>query len=339
MDIELISKYENKGLSGLKNLGNTCFMNSGIQCLSHTIELTDYFLSKKFVDYLNKDHKKAEISITWYKLINALWETKCIVSPNSFHGILRKYAPELGNFGQNDVQEFIIFIVDSLHEIHAKKVKITIDGKIVNEIDRLAYDSMKVWKSYFKDSYSKIIELFYGQIVSTFRNMNGKVLSRNYDPLCFFSLEIPRTINNVNIYDCFNLFTKPEILDGDNQYRCEDTEQLIDAQKDIKFWSFPKILIISFKRFNAMGFKVGDFINFPTENLDLSRYCVGYDKKKYVYDLYAICNHTGGLNGGHYYSYCKNLNGKWHCFNDKSVTEIDKNIVSKDAYVLFYRQK
>ena len=45
MDIELISKYENKGLSGLKNLGNTCFMNSGIQCLSHTIELTDYFLS------------------------------------------------------------------------------------------------------------------------------------------------------------------------------------------------------------------------------------------------------------------------------------------------------
>jgi ubiquitin C-terminal hydrolase len=130
-----------------------------------------------------------------------------------------------------------------------------------------------------------------------------------------------------------------ETLNGDNQYRCEDTEQLIDAQKDIKFWSFPKILIICFKRFNSMGFKIGDFINFPKENLDLSRYCIGYDRKKYVYDLYAVCNHSGGLNGGHYYSYCKNLNNNWYCFNDKNVSEITQNIVSEDAYVLFYRQK
>ena len=57
-----------------------------------------------------------------------------------------------------------------------------------------------------------------------------------------------------------------------------------------------------------------------------------------VYDLYAVCNHTGGMSGGHYTAYCKNpVDGTWSLFDDTRVERIKENqIVTKAAYLLFY---
>ena len=74
--------------------------------------------------------------------------------------------------------------------------------------------------------------------------------------------------------------------------------------------------------------------------MDLSKYCVGYRKNTYKYDLMSVANHDGGLNGGHYYAYVKNVNGKWYNFNDTNVSEMSKdNVVSESAYCLFYQIK
>jgi ubiquitin C-terminal hydrolase len=79
-------------------------------------------------------------------------------------------------------------------------------------------------------------------------------------------------------------------------------------------------------------------ITFPLDNLDLSKYVIGYKKDSYVYELYGVCNHSGGVRGGHYTSYVKNANGKWYHFNDTSVSEIGvESIISPKAYCLFYR--
>ena len=67
-------------------------------------------------------------------------------------------------FNQNDTQEFLILMIDTLHESLSREVKITISGKVKNSQDKMALAAMKSWKTHFKSSYSKIIELFYGQL-------------------------------------------------------------------------------------------------------------------------------------------------------------------------------
>ena len=69
-------------------------------------------------------------------------------------------------FRQNDAQEFLLFFLDELHEELKRKIKISITGKIINEKDKMAHDSIISWKNNFENNYSKIIELFYGQIIS-----------------------------------------------------------------------------------------------------------------------------------------------------------------------------
>ena len=92
------------------------------------------------------------------------------------------------------------------------------------------------------------------------------------------------------------------------------------------------------KRYNYTGTKNQRLIDFPLEELDMRKYVIGYEKDKYVYDCYAVCNHSGSVHGGHYTAYVRNANNKWYHFNDNMVKEIrQSSIVSQKAYCLFYR--
>lgn len=339
--------YKNKGLTGLVNLGNTCFMNSAIQCLSNTLELTKYFNDKDFAKDINKKYKHIQLAYQWHRLLKGMWESNCIVSPTSFHKTVRELSEEMGyinftGFNQNDTQEFLILMIDTLHESLSREVKITISGKVKNSQDKMALEAMKNWKTHFKSSYSKIIELFYGQLVSSIYTTDDKLLSQSYEPICMFDLPLPNK-KSITLYDCFDLYTEGELLDGDNQYMNDKTKKLIDAKKKIQIWKFPEILIISLKRFSINGMRLtkrNDLVDIPIDDLDLSPYCVGYTKNKSKYSLFGICNHSGGLGGGHYYAFCKNLNGYWYNYNDTFVKKMDsENIITNGAYVLFYRLK
>ena len=115
------------------------------------------------------------------------------------------------------------------------------------------------------------------------------------------------------------------MLDDDNKYLNEKTKERENVYKCIKFWSFPDILIINLKRFNKKMNKNRIFVDFPLEDFDLSKYVVGYNKQSYIYDLYAICNHSGNVMGGHYTASIKGKDGKWFLYNDTHITEINKS--------------
>ena len=97
--------------------------------------------------------------------------------------------------------------------------------------------------------------------------------------------------------------------------------------------------MVTLKRFKDGSLKNNTLIDFPLEGLDVSKYCVGYEKDV-IYDCIGICNHVGGLNGGHYYAYCLCEDNEWREFNDSHVRTIKKElIVSQNAYVLFYKKR
>ncbi len=340
-----IEKYKNKGLSGLGNLGNTCFINSCMQIMSHTYELNLFLDQETYKTKLNKKCDSA-ILIEWDNLRKIMWNDNCIISPGKFIKTIQKVAELKGmemftGYSQNDLPEFLLFVIDCFHTSLAREIKMTISGKPYNETDKIAIQCFEMIKNMYSKEYSEIWNLFYAVHVSEITNLDtNEKISITPEPYFMIDLPIPENNKSPSLIDCFNLYVEGETLTGDNGLFNEKTKEKINIRKKIQFWSFPNILVIDFKRFNTRFQKNQILITFPFENLDLSQYVIGYKKELYKYELYGVCNHSGGVMGGHYTAYVKNANGKWYHFNDTSVSEVGvkESIVSTKAYVLFYKK-
>jgi ubiquitin carboxyl-terminal hydrolase 8 len=339
-----INKYNGKGLSGMANLGNTCFLNSCMQVISHTYELNDFLETAEYKKNI-KNIPDSVLLVEWDKLRQLLWTKNCTISPGGFVSSVQKIASIKNKdlftgWAQNDLPEFLLFFIDSLHNALSREVDMTIRGNIHNKTDKVAKQCYEMMKNMYTREYSELINIFYGIHVSKLSSRSNEVLSTTPEP--FFMLDLPIPVKrNSTIYDCFNLYTQPELLSGDNAWFNDKTKTKQDVVRNIEFWSLPNILAISLKRFTNNLSKTQTLIDFPLTDLDLCKYVCGYNKKSYKYDLYGICNHSGGISGGHYTSYIKNANGIWYHFNDTNITKVDntREIVSPRAYCLFYRKK
>ena len=340
--------YSNRGLSGLANLGNTCFINSCMQILSHTYELND-FLSKEDGIYKKKLRNKYEsaLLLEWDNLRTLMWSSNCTISPGKFIKTIQKLA-QIKNmeiftgFAQNDLPEFLLFIIDCFHTSLSREVNMSINGTVVNDTDKLAVDCFEMIRKMYTKEYSEIWNMFYGIHVSQIMDLEtSEILASSPEPYFMINLSLPNNSKSPSLIECFDHYVDGEILDGDNAWYNEEKKTKQNVRKKIIYWSLPNILVIDIKRFNSQNRKNQILMTFPLEDLDLSKYIIGYKKKSYIYDLYGICNHSGGVHGGHYTSYVKNANGKWYHFNDTFVTEVTNlnELISPKAYCFFYRKK
>ena len=341
-----INNYKDKGLSGLANLGNTCFINSCMQVLSHTYELNYFLDDEKYKKKLKNKYDSA-LLLEWDNLRTLMWNNNCIVSPNKFLNTIHKVAKIKGmemftGYSQNDLPEFLLFLIDCFHNSISREIKMTISGQAENETDKIAIQCFEMIKNMYSKEYSEVWNLFYAVHVSEIINLEtGKQIKITPEPYFMIDLPIPSNNKSPSLIDCFEHYVEGEVLDGENAWYNEETKERINIRKRILFWSFPNILVIDLKRFNARNQKSQILVTFPLDDLDLTKYVIGYKKESYHYELYGVCNHSGGVLGGHYTAYVKNANGKWYHFNDTSVSEVglQESIVSPKAYCLFYRKK
>ena len=351
MQSDILKKYHGKGYTGLANLGNTCFINSCLQVLNHVYELNEHLLIQKIHHRISKDPKTVpEVGLVreWVELQEIMWSNNGAVSPNKFvhhiHQLARIKGKELfTGWAQNDMPEFLLFFIECIHTSISRNVKMKITGDQKTQTDIVALECYKMLQAVYKKEYSEVMDIFYAIYVSEIVSIDGKTI-HSVKPEPFFILNLPipdsSVISSPSIYDCFDLFTQSEMLIDSNAWMNEKTNQREAVQKRILFWNFPKILIITFQRFSMLGHrKRQDLVTFPLEQLNLSKYVCGYQSEKYVYDLMGICNHMGGVMGGHYTSFVKNSTDEWIHFNDVSHEKVEdpNRMITPMAYCLFYR--
>jgi ubiquitin C-terminal hydrolase len=349
--------YKDKGLSGLANMGNTCYVNACLQILSHTYEFNE-FLSKNGGEYKTRlNHKVDSVLLhEWDKLRTMMWSGNCIISPGGFVSAMQKIArikhmDLFSGFQQNDVAEFLMFLMDCFHTALAREVEMKVRGVARNATDCAAKECYEMMADMYKKQYSEVLNIFYGVQVSVIETLNSpaEALSTKPEPFCILNLSFPNKsdgIKAVSLFDCLDHHCAPEVLSGDNAWFNEAAGKKQDVTKRLSFWSLPNVLIVVLKRFemNARGHtrKIQVPIEAPCDRADFSKYVHGYNRESYVYELFGVCNHHGGsAMGGHYTATIRNANGKWYGCNDTIVREVplaSASIVSNLSYCLFYRK-
>jgi len=316
--------------------------------MNHTYELHKILNDPKIVNMMHPGENSI-LTNEWKSLTKMTWEKNGIISPIRFvnavhHVALLKKKQIFTEYSQNDICEFLLFLVDCIHESICRKVKMNVTGTPVNIMDKMAVESYQLLKTIYEKEYSEVMELFYGVYMTTILDEKNKnTVSMKSEHFFILDLQLYNLDNMSkpyqNIYNCFEVFSKPEHMKDDNAWFNETTNKKENVIKVNVFWSLPDILVLCLKRFSPDGKrKLHHLVDFPINGLDLCKYVKGYNSNSYIYDLYGVCNHTGGVQGGHYTAFVKHLNGKWLHFNDTIVNEVS-DIVTPNAYCLFYRKR
>lgn len=350
-------KYEyNSYENGLPNVGNTCYINSALQCLFQINKLNDFILSEKFENYLGKSQKQSKIAISYRNLLKKIKTNYSIGVTDAYE--FKKCFDELNEafngYEQQDSQEFLRVFLDNLHEALNQKNKVSRKkpNDFMNGIDEMKLAN-EWWEFNLLKDNSIISNIFSGQFISTLKCSYCGNISKCFDnfwdlSLSFKTFENKFTINwedmqPVHLEKLLDCFMQQELIET----KCEKCKKTSQKIKSLNFSRVPDILCIHLKRFEYCdGYKrkIKKEVIFPKEKLDLRSYIkkANFWDSSFNYNLIGIVHHYGEVNYGHYIAECKNSK-KWNVFDDSIVSESNLNhdgneASSSTAYILFYEK-
>uniref|UniRef100_A0A8C8G624 Ubiquitin carboxyl-terminal hydrolase n=1 Tax=Oncorhynchus tshawytscha TaxID=74940 RepID=A0A8C8G624_ONCTS len=183
------------GLCGLSNLGNTCFMNSALQCLSNASPLTEYFLDDQYEAEINRENPlgmRGEIAESYADLVKQMWLSRSsYVAPRTFKTQVGRFAPQFSGYQQQDSQELLAFLMDGLHEDlnRVKKKPYLALQDAGGRKDEIV--AKEAWTNHRLRNDSIIVDIFHGLFKSTLVCPECAKVSVTFDPFCYLTLPLP----------------------------------------------------------------------------------------------------------------------------------------------------
>eukprot|EP00227_Mantoniella_beaufortii_P020801 CAMPEP_0197600748 /NCGR_PEP_ID=MMETSP1326-20131121/33910_1 /TAXON_ID=1155430 /ORGANISM="Genus nov. species nov., Strain RCC2288" /LENGTH=425 /DNA_ID=CAMNT_0043167883 /DNA_START=185 /DNA_END=1459 /DNA_ORIENTATION=- len=311
--------------AGLNNLGNTCFMNAVMQCLTYTPPLAAFCLAGEHKRYKPAAAGFSAIYEMGEHVNRALASPGRAIAPVSFVKNLRALSKTFRKGRQEDAHEFARCLLDAMHKkcVDAARPKPP-EGSARSET-------------------TFVYQVFGGRLRSQVVCKSCGRKSDTFDSFMDLSLDVAmsRSIENA-----LKSYVAVEVLDGNNKYKCEGDgggKHMTKATKQFTVNAAPLVLTIQLKRFEYVPFgrgKLNQFIEYPV-HLDISA-CMSdaspKAKGKQTYTLFAVLVHSGGsMHSGHYYCYIKSAMGIWHEMDDEGVSPVsEKTALGQRAYLLFY---
>ncbi|XP_013359788.1 PREDICTED: ubiquitin carboxyl-terminal hydrolase 17-like protein 6 [Chinchilla lanigera] len=288
--------------AGLWNMGNTCYVNAALQCLTYTPPLANYMLARQHKPTCS-GLRTCMMCVMQRHVTRALRRPGRVIQP--LHALLADFHREK----QEDAHEFLMFMVEAMQKVD------------LHSEDR-----------------DLIQHIFGGYWRSQIKCLHCGSTSDTFDPY----LDIPLDIQAAeSVEQALTQCAEPEELSGENAYHCGVCLQKVPASKTLSLHTCPKVLIFLLKRFSDFtGEKIAKHVQY-SEWLDMQPYMSEHNTGPVLYTLYAVLVHAGHTcHSGHYFSYVKAPDGCWYQMNDNKVTACDRSsVIAQDAYVLFYVQK
>lgn len=247
---EIVPRGYGYSATGLNNIGNTCFMNSILQCIFATAPLTKYFLT----DYSSEKQLRARrLADSYYSLLRSARMSKGgTIAPSELKQQISRVARQFSGYGQQDAQEFLRFLLDGMHN-ELNRIEQKPKYREI-ECEKLPIEEQSAqWSQYFAARDSSIItDLFEGQLCSKIECQKCHYKSYTFDNFMDLSVQIPRKAvrytGYIDVDECLKTFTAVEKMENCG-YKCSNCKEVDNMEKDMTIFKFPKILVIHLKRF------------------------------------------------------------------------------------------
>ncbi|KAG2333289.1 hypothetical protein Bca52824_004469 [Brassica carinata] len=301
--------------AGLENLGNTCYLNSVLQCLTYTEPLAAYLQD---VGHEKRCHVAGFCALCAMQkhVRNALQATGKILAPKYLVSNLRCVSRNFRNCRQEDAHEYMVNLLECMH-------KCSLPSGVSSESSD-AYRSSLVHK------------IFGGSLRSRVKCAQCSHSSDKFDPFLDLSLDISKADS---LQRALTRFTAVELLDdGAKVYQCERCKQKVKATKELTVFKAPYVLTVHLKRFEAhRSEKIDKKVEFASA-VDMKPFVSGPCEGNLKYTLYGVLVHYGrSIHSGHYACFVRTSSGMWYSLDDNRVLQVsEKTVFNQKAYMLFY---